>query len=348
MAKKILITPLSWGIGHATRCIPIIKELLSLNHTLIIASDGDALKLLQKEFPNLEFITLPAYNIKYSKKSFFLPFYLFLQVPRLLNVIKKEKKKIKAIVTERQIDIILNDNRFGCYHKDIKTIYITHQINVLSGVFSFLTTKIHQNIIKKMDICWVPDTTNSKLTGKLSTSDLTNVYFTGILSRFKKPRILPKKKYAILVLLSGIETQRVALEKKLLKELAPLNKKILFVRGVLSDKGKIKNTKHITFVNYLLESELQDAILQSDVVIARSGYSTIMDLAVLQKKCFFIPTPNQKEQEYLAKRMEKLQIAAYCKQRFFTLQKLEKITDYKGFTTFEVKSNLQKLILDQL
>jgi uncharacterized protein (TIGR00661 family) len=348
LKKKILITPLSWGIGHATRCIPVINELLELDYEPIIASDGDALMLLRKEFPTLKYFNLPAYNIRYSKNAFFLPFYLFLQVPNLLKVIKKEKHEIAKIIESENISVIINDNRFGCHNKNVKTIYITHQVNVLSGIFTFLTSKIHQNILKKMTVCWIPDDKNIRLTGKLSEANLPNLYFSGILSRFKKPAILPEKEYDILVLLSGIETQRLALEKKLLQEVAKSDKKILFVRGILSDKEKIKNTKHITFINYLLQNELQDAILKSELVISRSGYSTIMDLAKLKKKCFFIPTPNQKEQEYLAKRMQKLRIAPYCKQQDFTLQKLDAIAGFKGFTDFEFKNNLRYLILNQL
>jgi len=348
LKKKILITPLSWGIGHATRCIPIIKELILLGFKPIIASDGDALLLLKKEFPNLQFIELPAYNIKYSKHSFLFLLYLLAQVPRLIQIIKQEKKEIANIVTSNNIEVIINDNRFGCYHPKTKNIYITHQINVLSGIFSFVTSKIHQHIIKKMSVCWVPDNKKIRLTGKLSQSNISHVSFIGILSRFKKPKNPVKKEYDILVLLSGIETQRAALEKILIKKLSPSNKKILFVRGVLSDKEKIKNTTHITFVNYLLQTDLQDAILSSEIVISRSGYSTIMDLAALQKKCFFIPTPNQKEQEYLAKRMEELQIAPWCKQQNFTIKKLDMVAKFNGFKHFNYTHNLEEIILNQL
>jgi len=345
LKKKILITPLSWGIGHATRCIPIIEELLALNYEPVIASDSDALTLLRKEFPTLKTIALPKYNIKYPKKAFLLTASLFFQVPRLLLVIKKEQKQINKIVENERISGIINDNRFGCFSKKVPTIYVTHQVNVLSGFATFLTSKIHQFLIRKADEIWIPDDENIRLSGKLSKTNLKNTSFTGVLSRFKLPEKLPKIKYDILVLLSGVETQRMLLEKILIKELASLNKKILFVRGVISDKEKIKNTKNITFVNYMLKEDLQDAILTSDLVVSRSGYSTIMDLAILQKKCFFIPTPNQKEQEYLAQRMQELHIAPYVKQTDFKANLLHKIQDFTGFINIKKQDFLKELII---
>ena len=68
MNKNILIAPLNWGLGHATRCIPIIKALEENGFNPIIASDGVALALLKKEFPHLITLELPSYNIKYAEK----------------------------------------------------------------------------------------------------------------------------------------------------------------------------------------------------------------------------------------------------------------------------------------
>ena len=67
--KKIIVAPLNWGLGHATRCIPIINGLLENGFEPIIASDGVALELLKKEFPKLISFELPSYNIKYAEKG---------------------------------------------------------------------------------------------------------------------------------------------------------------------------------------------------------------------------------------------------------------------------------------
>ena len=184
MMKKIIVAPLNWGLGHASRCIPIINSLLENSFTPIIASDGNALLFLKKEFPDLEFLELPSYNISYAKN---LKWSLLLQIPIILRSIKKEGKYIDDFVTENNVIGIISDNRFGVRSKKVHSVYITHQITVLSGIFTFFTSKIHQNIIRKFDECWIPDFENSEFSGKLSVSkNNLNQKYIGVLSRFKK------------------------------------------------------------------------------------------------------------------------------------------------------------------
>ncbi len=344
-SKKILVAPLSWGIGHASRCIPVITELLKLGFTPIIATDSDAYVFLKKEFSGLKFYRLPAYNIKYSTNAFWLPFKLFLQVPSVLKTIRKEHTIIQEIIKKENPVAVISDNRFGCWSRSVPSIYITHQVRVLSGFTTFLTSKIHQKIIKKFDYCWIPDDKKLQLSGKMSTVKRIKKEYTGILSRFELPEKLPKKKYDVLVLLSGPEPQRSILEKKLIDELSNSNKKVLFVRGVFLETAIDFHVKNIQFINYLLKDDLQKSILESDLILARSGYSTIMDLAVLGKKCFLIPTPNQTEQVYLAKRLDKLKIAPFSTQQNFRLEKLNQVKDYQGFISNKSASNLKTLLL---
>ncbi len=144
----VLVAPLNWGIGHATRCIPIIKQLQENGFTPILASDGDALKLLQKIFPDIICYDLPSYQVEYAKKSRFFTLKLLSQLPRFIKIYKQEQKRIHELVKKKNIDILISDNRFGAFHEDITSIYITHQLQVKSGLFTFLTTKFHQKIIK--------------------------------------------------------------------------------------------------------------------------------------------------------------------------------------------------------
>jgi len=334
--KKILIAPLFWGIGHATRCVPIINALLKNGFEPIIASDGFALEYLKNEFPKLTSYELPAYDIRYPKRKFLLKMSLFFQSPRILKAIKKEHQVVAKIIKKEKISGIISDNRFGVYSADIPSVYITHQVTVLSGLTTFFTSKIHQKIISKFDECWIPDSQQvPKLAGKLSQTNSLKISakYIGVLSRFKKENTVETKyNYKYLVLLSGTEPQRSLLENKLISELSKTNHNILFVRGILNEEIKIKNTKNIQFINFLNQAELQKAINESEIVIARSGYSTIMDLAVLNKKAFFIPTPGQTEQEYLAEHLEVLKIAPFSKQHNFKVEQLKKVTMYNGFT----------------
>lgn len=329
---KVLIAPLNWGIGHATRCVPIIRQLQEEGFKPIIASDADALLLLQKIFPEVPSFTLPGYEVDYAKNKTFFKTKLLLQMPKFLETYKKEKRIVKEIVEKEKIDVLISDNRFGVYYEGKYNIYITHQLRVKSGVTTALTTKIHQNIIKKFDECWVPDTARTtNLSGELSHNIplKTPVKYIGLLSQFKKQISLIK--YDILVLLSGPEPQRSMLETILLESLQNTTKKVCFVRGVFNGKSNKKASRNLTIYNYLVAQDLQDVINKSELIVARSGYSTIMDLAVLQKKAFFIPTPGQAEQIYLAKHIEKQGIAPFAFQDDFRLDLLDLVAEYSGF-----------------
>ncbi len=334
--KKILVAPLNWGIGHATRCIPIIRELEKQHFEAILASDGQALELLKKEFPHLLALELPSYNIRYTIKGDLLKWKLLLNTPRILQAIRKEHKLTQKLVPQYELSGIISDNRFGVRSKKLKkNVFITHQLNVLSGNTSFLSSSIHLNYIKKFDECWIPDVEDSKnLSGILGHVPVLpkNVKYIGPLSRLEK-REIPVI-YDFLVLLSGPEPQRSILEDILLEKLKSSEKRILFVRGII-DNEELKNpAPNINIKNFLFGKFLQEAINCSDRIIARSGYTTIMDLAKLQKKAFFIPTPGQPEQEYLAERLEKLKMAPFCKQKDFEISLLEKIDDYEGLGNF--------------
>ncbi|WP_299383805.1 glycosyltransferase [uncultured Lacinutrix sp.] len=332
MMKKILVAPLNWGIGHATRCIPIINWLLNSNFTPIIASDGDALLLLQKEFPNLESITLPALNITYQKKGKHLDFKLFTQLPHILKTLKAEKKAIKHILKTREIDGIISDCRFGVYSKTIPSVIITHQLNVLSGNATYFSSRLNQLQLKKFKEVWVPDFKNNpNLSGRLGhftkKSKLKTKYL-GPLSRLNKTE--NKTEYDLMVLLSGPEPQRSLLENKLVKELQYYKGLVLFVKGIIETEQTKTTNGAFTVYNFMTSEALEKAINSSKTIICRSGYTTVMDLAKLGKSAFFIPTPGQYEQEYLAQRFTALKLVPSCSQKEFSLNKLKDIETFKG------------------
>ncbi|MEZ4801179.1 MAG: glycosyltransferase [Gelidibacter sp.] len=344
MKKKILVAPLNWGLGHATRCIPIINALMANHFEPIIASDGVALELLKKEFPELTCLELPGYNIKYSKKGYFLKLKLLKDSPKVINAIKAEKKIVEQIVADYTIGGIISDNRLGVYCKLVPSVFMTHQLQVLSGNTTWLSTKMHQTIIKKFDECWVPDTIGfPNLSGKLGHPPAlnTSIKYIGPLSRFSK--LDCDRRYDVMVLLSGPEPQRSLLEEKLLIEFKNYDGKVLFVKGIVEKEHTVRQDGPMTIHNYLMGSELEKGLNESDLIVSRSGYTTIMDLAKLNKKAFFIPTPGQFEQEYLAKRLTEKGFVASCKQDDFSLKKLEDVDLYKGLETFDYEVNYKKL-----
>ncbi|MDT0554169.1 glycosyltransferase [Urechidicola vernalis] len=328
---NILVAPLNWGLGHATRCIPIIIQLQNQGFNPILASDGDSLLMLQKEFPLLDSINLPSYGISYPKNGTFLKLKLLIRLPKVIKTIIKEKQVVSQLIRDKNIIGVISDNRIGVRNKGIPSIYITHQINVLAGIFTFFTSRVHQYYMKKFDECWVPDVAGEfGISGLLSKNESNRkIRKIGLLSRLKKRKI--EIKYDLLILLSGIEPQRSQLENKLIEEVKNFNGSALFVRGSINSETSFKDSKKIIYKNFLKSDELEKAIAQSKIVLARSGYSTIMDLAIMSKRAFFIPTKGQNEQEYLAKHLEAISIAPYATEEKFEIQMLENMKYYSGF-----------------
>lgn len=342
--KTILVAPLHWGLGHATRCIPIIHALLASNYNVLLASDGAALWLLQKEFPQLESIELASYNITYAKNGKNFKWSLFLKLPQIQQTIASEKKQIKKLVAAGKIDGIISDNRFGVRSKKVPSVFITHQLNVLTGNTTLLSSTMHQKIIHKFNQCWVPDLEGEEnLSGRLGhvKNKSLNTKYIGPLSRMKKQN-LPVV-YDVLALLSGPEPQRTMLEEKLLEEFIDTDLKVLLVQGLVEVEKTTKKIHNITVINFLQSSDLEIAISESEVIVCRSGYTTIMDLVALEKKAFFIPTPGQYEQEYLAQRFDALQFVPSATQEGFTVEKLKEVTRYKGLMPFKYQQDLNSL-----
>ncbi len=330
--KTILVAPLNWGLGHATRCIPLIRVLLQEGFEVLLGSDGNALTLLQQEFPELQSLTLPSYQIEYPKKAANFKWNMLLRSPKIIKAINAEQKMMKNLVKSNTIDGVISDNRFGLYHSAIPTVFITHQLQVLSGNTTKLTSAIHRRYIKRYDACWVPDFKDlGNLSGKLGhpKNFKIPVIYIGPLSRLKKLEI--QIRYDILVLLSGPEPQRTELEEILLHELRIYKGKVLFVRGKIDAEKPVKAPDHIRIVDFMESDALEKAINASKLILCRSGYTTIMDLAKLGKKAFFIPTPGQTEQEYLAKRLKKLRKVPFANQDEFSIKDLSQVGVYSGF-----------------
>lgn len=310
---NILVCPLDWGIGHATRCVPVIRELLHQHANVIIAADGRPLAFLRLEFPNLQFVKFPGYKFSYPAKGS-MAFKMTIQIPRILQGIRKEKELLDEIIRNYKIDGVISDNRYGLSAKKVPCIFITHQLGIKAPRYlSFLQPLIYRlnmHYISKFDECWVPDFIDEpNLSGELShvKSLPKRTYFIGPLSRFAG---IPDNEsnsdgnsqytYDILVLLSGPEPQRTILEEKILSQLKLHNYSVIVVGGKPESGQGVTIEGRIEFFPHLDSERLRKAILQSRVAISRPGYSTLMDLTALGKKAVFIPTPGQTEQEYLA------------------------------------------------
>lgn len=296
----VIIAPLNWGLGHATRCMPIIRWLDEHVRQVIIASDGPALELLKSEFPNLITETLPNYHIAYRYENIMLN--IWNAMPSIVNAVYKEKSIAEKLTQKYNATVILSDNRLGFRSGHVKNYYLTHQINILhpNKWISTVGTAIHQRIIQKYDVCFVPDFQGEKaICPALSSAKNIPAVYLGPISRIRQLD-LPKQN-DICVVLSGPEPQRTILESLLLVQLNGLKSyKIHFVRG--TDKVDINPPpeSHIVVENIANSLQIEKLLNTSNLLIARSGYTTLMDIIGLNIKAILIPTPGQTEQEYLA------------------------------------------------
>ena len=330
--KRILVAPLDWGIGHATRCIPIINALLANNYEVILAADSRPLHLLSNEFPQLEIIRFAGYNIKYPT---YLPMSLsmLLQAPKLLWNIKKENTALNEIIKDYNIDGVISDNRFGLYTNKVPCAFITHQLQIQSPYFTDSIRDFNYKYINKYSACWVMDDETLNLAGELSKPNKlpNNTSYIGIQSRFKKQET--EKEYDYLAIVSGPEPQRTILEKGLVNALKDRQEKSLIVLGK-PELNTSKQLGNLSIKSHLNAKELNTAIAQAELIICRPGYSTVMDLAVLEKKAIFIPTPGQTEQEYLAENFKAAGICYAQNQSDFDFETaIKESKSYKGFST---------------
>lgn len=315
---KILVAPLNWGLGHASRCIPIINQLIELGFEPIIASDGAALQFLQKQFPSLTTYELPPYQIKYARNPKLFQWNILMNLPYILNNIKNERLKTIEIINKEKIQGIISDNRFGVHHPDIPSIYITHQLNIKAGIWSYFASLWHQKIINTFHVCWIPDMEKTpNLSGDLSHQVPLKIpmKFIGILSPHQKED-LPIL-YDLLIILSGVEPSRTIFEQKIIEKYKNSSLRICLIRGIVEPTISENKIGNITTINFAFGKTLQHLYNSSEKIIARTGYSTLMDLMIFQKKALLSPTPGQTEQEYLAKHISKLGLWEIVKQQEF-------------------------------
>ncbi len=307
---KVLICPLNWGLGHATRCIPLIDQYIQQGHIVHIATDGIALKLLQERYPQLRFWHAPSYSIRYSKGTSQVAKLLF-QLPGIVKSIFQEHSWLKKHVNAESYDLILSDNRFGMWHSTIKSVYITHQLQIkMPDGIKFLEPIawwLHRQIIKQYAECWIPDFSGTNnLSGELSHGKplLPNTVYIGPLSRFSFLKASPSVNvFDAVCIVSGPEPQRTLFETQLLRRFSNYSGKVLLLRGLPGSKNTLNHTENIHVKNSLNDVDLAGYLLSCNKIICRSGYSTIMDLYTLNclHKAEMIATPGQTEQQYLQK-----------------------------------------------
>ena len=352
MMKRVLLAPLDWGLGHATRCIPIIRELQLRGYEVMIAGSGTSLELLKMEFPGFRYLTLPGYDPQYPIHGSMV-LAMIRQLPRFVRTITSEHIAVEEIVRTEEVDLVISDNRYGCWSKQVPSVFVTHQSNVLMprrfGFMRGFVRSISERLIKRFDVCWIPDFPEGhSLAGDLISfgglSGKGKVRYIGWLSRFQENEARREQRYDVLAVLSGPEPQRSVLERIIVPQLRSSGMKYKVVRGLPGGT----ETGDPDMVNFLTSREMQEHIEDSAIILARSGYSTVMDMNALGKKAIFVPTPGQTEQEYLADQLMKKGIAYSVSQEEFDLKTaIAESMKYHGFGASK-KNTLLAEAIDEL
>lgn len=311
--KNILIAPLDWGAGHTTRCMPIIRHLLQMGSRVYVAGNAAQQAMVREAFADeVQLLALEGYNISYSPINKYAQAGLLLQMPRVLQAIKREHQWLQETVKKYEINGIISDNRYGLYHGQVPAVIMTHQLQVLTGMGSTadnVIRRLHYRYLNQFSGTWVVDAVGAdSLAGRLAQVKVLpkNAQYMGLLSRFAGDGYNYYNEAAdtLLVLLSGPEPQRSILSGILWRQLLNYKGKVIFAEGSDNAPTPPEVPVHITYHKRLTGAALQNALKEAKVVICRSGYSTLMDLAATGKNAILIPTPGQTEQEYLGSKMQ--------------------------------------------
>ena len=332
---------MDWGLGHATRVVPVIRLLREAGAEVVLGADNKPLAFLRQQFPDAEWVRIPGYQPEYQKRGSLL-LKMALSVPKMLVEAGKGHRLLEKIIEQKKIDAVISDNRYELWSEKVPTVFMTHQLNILlpdilaSG--RPIVRYMIYHFIRKHNELWIPDFQGEpNLSGKLShvrKMPLANTFFIGPLSRFERDQDTqnpkPENRIDILCLLSGPEPQRTLFEKRLTEQLenSPFNSVLLSGKP---DENRITKRGNLEIRSHAGDEEMRRLISSAGIIVCRSGYSSLMDLASLGTKAIVVPTPGQPEQEYLAKKMKEENLLYAVNQKDLLLEKdREAAQHYRG------------------
>ena len=313
---RILVAPLNWGLGHASRCISLIERIQSDGNEVVLGGDGESLTLLHKHFPDLSVLPLAPLNLRYGKGKRQV-WAIVRSLPKIVRSAVSDHKMLADYLRYEQIDEVISDNRFGLYSDRTRCIYMTHQLVVaLPRPWRWLepiVARLHRKIISRFDACWIPDNACGKdssqgLGGRFSHPEVLPKHseYIGPLSRFEGKDYQPDTTYSVVAILSGLEPQRTIFENEIVNRYENSDETVLVVRGKIQSPPTVIKHRNITIIPWLDDKHTAAYLLGAKLIVCRSGYSSVMDMYALgvMNKVDWHPTPGQPEQEYLVEYMK--------------------------------------------
>jgi UDP:flavonoid glycosyltransferase YjiC (YdhE family) len=347
MPKRILIAPLDWGLGHATRCIPIIRYLMQRGHEPVLCAEGRIADLLRAEFPELPMQHLEGYRITYPR-GVGMVWKMAVTIPHILRCIAREERELRRLAKEWKADAVISDNRFGFHHPEVPSAYITHQVMIKAPMAEPVLYAMHRRHMERFHRTWVPDVADAPgLSGDLGHRFALprNGRYLGPLTRFSGN--MPKGGGGLVAVISGPEPQRTLFEENVRAQLRTWQGPATVVCGRPDLHTDELTAQGHRIVSHLPSAELEAVMSGADVVLSRSGYSTVMDLAVTGRKAIFVPTLGQTEQEYLAQLYHQRGLHLHVPQRQFDLHAaMAQVGRFRGFGA--VRADLFHAAVDEL
>lgn len=303
---RILVAPLDWGLGHAARCVPVVRALLQRGAVPIIAADKGPLALLRAEFPQLEHVRLPGITIRYSKSGSQLV-RMALQFPAMVRQVQAEQRAFERLRRTLRIDAVISDQRFGVRGADLPSVLITHQVFPFTPIAQGALRKVNMRHMERFHRCWVMDEPDAPgLAGELShppgarATMPRNARFIGALSRMSATK---GPVHDVVAVISGPEPQRTLFERELIIVLSDLPGNHALVRGLphMAQEAGEERIGNVQVMAHADADTLQGLLSDARAIVSRTGYTTLMDLAALGRSAIVVPTPGQEEQEYLGR-----------------------------------------------
>lgn len=359
---RIFYKVLSWGIGHATRSLPIIRRLVGLRHDVIVSSSGRALQLLKLELGNsCSFLEIPDINSSFLRDYHYVLLLpkAMTEIPKFFRSIRWEHEIAEKVVHEFRVDLVLTDNCYGAYSDKIPCYFLAHHLKPFwfwkSQFFQQTNEKMISVFLNRFDKILVPDYPGSPLSGLLSRNfkyiDERKVRYVGILSDYQRRHL--QKDIDYLILISGHEPQRTSFQNILMKQLKDLSGKVVVCLGTPDKLGKYYSEGGLEVYGFLAKRERDNLMNRARFIISRPGYSTLMDIFETGLRSgLFIPTPNHTEQEYLAEIHQRSGNLWAVKQKRINLkdnvEKARELSFFKGFQpprTQHTVDNILKIVL---
>ncbi|HIG99123.1 MAG TPA: glycosyltransferase [Thermoplasmata archaeon] len=303
---EIIYGVCSWGLGHATRSLPVIRKLINEHHQVTVISNGRSLEVLKKELgDDIPYVDIPDYPMLLSENTRQFLAKSMVYWPVFIKRIEDGLAQLQKILEKKHYDCIISDARYDMYSKKIPSFFISHQMRIMNPLqiqmFERAMERFNMFFFKRYVGVMVPDYKENSLSGDLSHNlkriDEDSIHYVGVLSDFTKRPL--KKDIDYLISISGPEPQRSMLEEKLAAQASELEGNVVMTLGK-AEKYSIVKKKHLTTYSFVTKELREELLNKAKLVVSRSGYSTLMDVAVVGTKALFIPTPGQIEQEYLS------------------------------------------------